>query len=443
MLNKFKIAFFGNKVDSDIFKNMFILATGVGSAQIIGLVAMPFLTRMFTPENFGILAVFIATVGIIAPFSTLRYSVSTPLPKQDGIAINILFISLVSVLIISAVITLSFGMFAESIFSFFSITGLVEYWWLIPVVVLVNGFREILESWSTRTKRFKLKAKVNVLQTFSSSGLKLGFGLLSMTSMGLLIGTIVGNILATIVLFKGLYHSIKSKLRYISISRLKFLMVYYLEYPKFRLPSQFLLVFSQQLPLLFLASFFGSDVVGYFSLTSMAISIPFALFGNTTGQAYYAEIAKVGRKNPKKIYEITVSVIRRLFLFSFIPFLILLFASPQLFSVAFGSDWYEAGVYSSIMSFYMLTAFVSAPLANSLNVFENQWLFLKLNIIRLLVLVVIFYGSWLIELEAKETIIAYTTGMSIYYLYMSYYILRTIKNEVLKKNQIGVIDVNK
>jgi len=429
-ISKIKTKLFKKNLDNDVFKNMLILAKGTAFAQLIGFAVMPFLTRLYTPDQFGILAIFMATVGMIVPFGTLRYSVPVPLPRQDGTAINLLFIALIISLIVASVTAVIFGIYTETIFDFFSISSLIAYWWLIPIVVFGNSLREILISWATRKKEFKSIARTNVNQTLSSSVVKLSLGVLGLKSFGLLIGTIVANIFATTLLFISHYKNLKMNVKHIRIERLKFLLARYIEYPKYRLPSQFILVFSQQIPLLFLAAFFGTDVVGYFGLTSLAISVPFALFGATTGQAYYAEVAKIGRKNPEKIYEVTKDVTKKLFLFSIVPFLVLLIASPWLFSLVFGENWYEAGVYTSILSFYMLAAFVSAPLANALNVFEDQWLFLKLNIIRLIVLVTLFFISWLIGLNAVETITFYSVSMSLYFIYMSYFIFKTIKSQI-------------
>jgi len=424
-----KLKFFQKQSKNDVFKNMAILAMGVGGAQVISLALTPVLTRIYTPEDFGILAIFMAVVGIVSPFSTLRYSVPIPLLNKDGIAINLFALATCILLFLTILVIVILSFYVDEIFEIFSIGNLVSYWWLIPIMIFVSGSYEILNAWSIRQKYFKAISKSNVLKTLSSSLVKIFLGVLGVKPMGLLVGAIFANIYGTVFLAKSNFQSIKENIRYITKKRILFLAQRYAEYPKYRLPSQFILVLSQQAPLLFLATFFGANVVGYFGLTMMVLSVPLALFGSTTGQAYYAEIAKIGRKDPTKIYEVTQDVIKKLFLLSLIPFLILLIGSPILFNTIFGDAWYESGVYASIMSFYMLTAFVSAPLANALSVFEDQLMFLKLNIIRLILLIVLFSISWIIHLSAIETIFLYSMSMSGYFIYLSYYILKTIKEK--------------
>ncbi len=429
-----KLKFFQKQSKNNVFKNMAILAMGVGGAQVISLALTPILTRIYTPEDFGILAIFMAVVGIVSPFSSLRYSVPIPLLKKDGIAINLFVLTICILLFLTTLVIFILSFYVDEIFEIFSIGNLVSYWWLIPIMIFVSGSYEILNSWSIRQKHFKAISKSNVFKTLSSSLVKILLGTLGVKPMGLLVGAIFANIYGTILLAKSNFQSIKKGMRYITRKRIVFLAQRYAEYPKYRLPSQFILVLSQQAPLLFLATFFGANVVGYFGLTMMVLSIPLTLFGSTTGQAYYAEIAKVGRKNPRKIYEITQDVIKKLFIFSLVPFIILLLFSPWLFRIVFGEDWYESGEYARMMSFYMLTAFVSAPLVNALSVFENQLMFLKLNIIRVILLGITFFICWLFQFTSNETIAFFSLMMSLYFIYISFFILNTIK---------GYIDENK
>jgi len=429
------LSFLKQKSRNDVFKNMAVLASGAIFARLIGFGSTPILTRIYTPEDFGLLAVFMAALAMITLFATLRYSVAIPLLKNDGIAINLVFASVFIVLIVTCLTIFFFGFFSSIIFDAFSLNNLGAYWWLLPVAVLGSGLYEILKSWFTRQKDFKSLAKTDVYVTAGGAIIKIGLGLLGVKPLGLLLGAVFTNIIGAAPLIFKAYYSIKINIRYLSVTRIKFLLKCYVEYPKYRLPSQFILVLSQQAPLFVLASLFGSGTVGQFSLALMALSIPVSLLGNTTGQAYYAEIAKIGRKNPEKILEISKDVVKKLFIFSIIPFFILLFAAPWLFSIIFGDMWYEAGEYARLLSIYMLAIFISAPLVNVLSVFENQLLFFKLNIIRLGLLVGVFLFTWLMNFTPSETIFLYSIVMSSFFVYVNYIVFKIIKHEIRIRNK--------
>ena len=54
------------KPKSDFFRNVVTLMTGTTIAQAIPIAISPILTRIYTPEDFGLYALFIALASIIA-----------------------------------------------------------------------------------------------------------------------------------------------------------------------------------------------------------------------------------------------------------------------------------------------------------------------------------------------------------------------------------------
>ena len=67
---------------SDFLKNVFTLLSGATVAQIITLISIPILTRIYTPEDFGYIAIYLSIANIVAAFSTGRYELAIMLPKK-------------------------------------------------------------------------------------------------------------------------------------------------------------------------------------------------------------------------------------------------------------------------------------------------------------------------------------------------------------------------
>jgi O-antigen/teichoic acid export membrane protein len=55
-----------------------------------------------------------------------------------------------------------------------------------------------------------------------------------------------------------------------------------------------------------------------------------------------------------------------------VPFGLLLFFGPQLFSLVFGGSWREAGVYASILALPHFVGFIAGPVMPTLTVLERQ-----------------------------------------------------------------------
>ena len=409
---------------------MLILATGAGVAQLINFGSMPIITRIYSPSDLGILSLFLAIVSTLVPLTSLRYNTPIPLIKNNRLALNLLSLSFIFIIFFTILITLILSIYSDVLFNLFSSNQLIDYWYFIPITIFFLSLYELINSFALGNKKFKEISKSNSIQALLGGLTKIGLGLLDLKPLGLIIGTLVTNFTGSLYLLKTQFNSIKNNAKYISKSKMHFLFNRFHEYPKYRLPSQFLLISSKQVPLFALAFLYNPELVGYFALTTLTLSVPFTLFGNTTGQAYYAEIAKIGANNSQKVYDLTKNVLKKLFLFGFFPFIIILFLSPILFSFVFGEKWLISGEFASILSFYTLTAFISSPLVHTLNIYKNQIKFLFLNILRVLANIIVFLISWTFNFTIYETIITYSIGMSLYFLFMTFYIFKTIKSHI-------------
>ena len=77
-----------------------MLTTGVGFSQLIPLILLPILTRYFSPEEFGFLAIFMAITQLIAIASTFRLEMAVVLPKKDTDAAILCLTAFLSLLLI-------------------------------------------------------------------------------------------------------------------------------------------------------------------------------------------------------------------------------------------------------------------------------------------------------------------------------------------------------
>lgn len=410
-----------------IFRNMAVLVSGSVVARGVALATMPVITRIYTPDHMGVLSVFTSMTEILIPLGTLRYSAAIPLPRKDGTAANLFALCMVLLATVSLVTGLVLWFFAPILLQWFSMSELLPFWWLVVPAIAGAGFYEVLSVWAMRDKSFNALSKSIIWQSAFSSGVKIGLGLLGFKPLGLLIGQVMSQASGCTSLTANFYPRLKAALQQVSVKRMTFVLKRYADFPAFRLPSQFLLAFSASAPLLFSAMLFGKETTGQLGLALTTIALPIALFGNTTGQAYYAEIAKIGPKNPDKIHQITKSVTRKLFLIAIPPFLLLLLAGPWLFTIVFGKTWGEAGLFARILSVYLLSQFVSNPLMNVLNIFNRQRLFLSFNVVRSVLILIIFGSAWLLSLNATVTIIFYSIFLTVHYLFISKKIIGVIK----------------
>ena len=80
------------------YKNVLKLISGTTLAQLIPVLVSPILTRIYSPQDFGLFALFITISAILNVLSTLRYDNVLILPRDniDGRRVLILSICVTS-----------------------------------------------------------------------------------------------------------------------------------------------------------------------------------------------------------------------------------------------------------------------------------------------------------------------------------------------------------
>ena len=89
------------KPKSEFARNVLTLMTGTTIAQAIPIAISPILTRIYTPEDFGIFALYMSMASILSVVATGRYELAIMLPKKDEDAINIVALSLIISFLVS------------------------------------------------------------------------------------------------------------------------------------------------------------------------------------------------------------------------------------------------------------------------------------------------------------------------------------------------------
>ena len=88
--------------------------------------------------------------------------------------------------------------------------------------------------------------------------------------------------------------------------------------------------------IIFLSFLFGNNVTGLFGLANSIIRLPMNLISTSVAQVFYAESAKIGKKNPEKIKKISINLLKKLSIIALVPLAVLVIWGPELFAIVFG-----------------------------------------------------------------------------------------------------------
>ncbi|MBS1783755.1 MAG: oligosaccharide flippase family protein [Bacteroidetes bacterium] len=408
-------------------KDILILSGGTIIAQSIVFLSSPILSRIYTPEAFGILSVFTAVSVLLACLSTGKYELAIFAPKEDQEALQLLHAALKIVFAFSFIV-LFVILFYQSPFQTLlrwdSKTGSLLY--LIPIVVLQVGVFSFFQLWTQRKKFYKTSSIVGVFQSLTTIGTSITFGLISTSQFGLVYGYIVGQSVAVIILSILMKESGLFKRYSFTKLQLKNSLMKHKRYPLFVLPSEFLLLLSQQfLPLIY-TILFPASIVGYISFSLRILRVPSIVVANAFWGVYRNDLISVSH-DKAKMRQLFLSTFRKLFFIGLIPFSALALLAPWLFGWIFGSQWIPAGDYGRILSLVLFSEFIAFPLNSTFLVLQREksyFAFQFLNIIVGVLIIVITANLWHNGLIALTYYSLFLCSLNCFQIFWSYKLLK-------------------
>jgi|GEM_PF-5396971 len=354
---------------NDFIKNSAKIITGDLIVKIIGFLSIALLARIYSPSDFGIMELIISIQLLILTFASMKYEQAVIVAKNDIYAFNIFILSLI-ILVITSVISLGCIFILTKIFDTnesIKKMGIIVF--LIPLLVLSRGFKDNIVFWFQRKKRFGRTAISEIATKISDVAFKISLSFLGV--FGLFWGTTSGFIIASFILIFYLFKMDSTIFRKVSVKQMISLFKEYRRFPIFLIPSHFFRMISERLPALILTPFFGFQVIGFYAISFKLFNEPMSILGKSIGNVFYQEASN--RKNKGiNIEKLTQNVFEKLFIFSFLPILVITINGKILVTFFLGQDWYTAGFYTQLLAPMMFFRFISNPLSYIYNITQRQ-----------------------------------------------------------------------
>ena len=344
------------------------LAKGTIIAQLVFVLATPLLTRIYTAEEMGAFGIFAAIVLIAAKVAGLRYELAIPLPRQDGIAINLMVLTALTTIAMLLGAYIAYALTSANYELAFEDHVLNDYSIFIALGITTFVANETAIVWFIRKKEFGLIANARVINAVSLAVLQL-LGFFSSAKLFFLVAAYpLALAISCVFLFSKIDFRIFSYRRN-RLQLLKTLAFRYRHFPMYSTWSSTLFELSQALPLFVLSYFFGNQQAGYFFLARRIGLMPTSLVGRAIGQVNHADMLE-HHKN-KTLGTVMTQQIHRLQWISIFPAFAIACFTPQIFEILFGDGWRTAGVFLQLLTPYVVVRFVFSPL--SAIVFVAEW----------------------------------------------------------------------
>lgn len=399
-------------LENPFVKNVGILVGGTASAQLITILILPLLTRLYTPSEFEVLAVYSSLLAIVSVVACLRFEIAIPIPKENEDASHLLLLSLLSVVLVTILTILIIFLFSEEILK--ATEGRIGgYIWLIPTGVFFSGVYSALQFWVTRQKNFSLVAKTHVTRALTGGSVQVSFGYLGITPLGLLLGHLLNSCSGVITLF--LYIKKNNKHLFGGLSREKAVTTFkkYDRFPKYSTFEAFANSAAIQLPIIIIAYYTIGAEAGYLMLSMKLLSAPLGLIGKSLAQVYLTEAAD--KYHQGKLKEFTLRIVFSLLKLGLIPILLASITAPFFIPIIFGEEWQRSGTLISWMAPWFLMQLITSPISMVLHITQNQKIAMLLQVFGLVfrtsgvVFAGIYFNNYISETYAITGFIFYLT----------------------------------
>jgi lipopolysaccharide exporter len=384
------------------------LVTGTAISQGITFAAMVVLTRLFAPEAFGLLALFMTIVSLFSVLGGARYELAIMLPADDREAANVFHVATLALIAICILSLLAVVLFHDRLAVVLGDPSLESWLWAIPAVLFVSGFNQILAYWCGRMKRFRHVAVSRIAQSLGTVAMQIALFLVHANGgIALIGGWIFGQSLGVMALLAQVIRQDGAFLLSSWDGRgIPRLLSTYRNFPFYKAPYSFVSNSSSQLVVVAIRMFSSLTTVGLFSMASRAIYLPVTLVASSMNQVFYE---KAATETAPGHLESFVNRVLRIQVLLMTPLLFFAaFESRLVFATILGTRWTESGAFASLLAFAGYMYFLTSWLDRLFDVNHRQRLALALEIAGNLVSLLALTVTLIVSGNALRAVAAFT-----------------------------------
>ncbi len=413
--------------DSRFGRNVFQVARANVLAQALPLIAAPLLSRLYTPADFGALALFGSVLSLALAVATGRFDWSVPNARSPRQAAALLMLG---TLVLASTLALAALLLAAA------------WWWLprpvpdawrglglaallLPLALLGAGAQQLLQAWHVMGAELSALGRSKVAQSAANVALALVAAPFGAGPWGLCGGVLAGAWIGLRTL-SGSAVGLRAALERV---RWRTIVV---AWRRFRGEAAWSTLVSAVntasfaiVPLL-LARHYSVTEVGFYALMQRVALGPVGLIGAAVGQSFWAEAARLVRQDPSALRRLYLRNTRRLAWLA-LPLALLALAGPLYVGPLFGrTQWADAGWVLAASVPMLVGQLIASPLSH-LVIHRRQHWQAAWDALRLLLLVAVIEGCGRAGAALSATALALSLVMALMYALLLMLNLRALR----------------
>lgn len=391
----------------------------VGSAAGYGvaLVLTPFLSRLYTPSEFGTFSGVAAVSAVFVGLSTFRLEVLAQRTAIDGEAENLRRIALVSALGWGLVVSLGCGVAVL-------LTETTPYLLAAGPLVSFASLQLVGSARLVRERRYRELARANLIHGGMTAMLQVCLGVVSATVTTLFVGLVAARLSWLPVLrnrsprdpptgsFSPLSSVWRQSRRYAVVSG----------------SAAGLNSLASQLPLLLCTFLYGQAEVGFLAMAIRVLVSPLSIVGQAAAAASIGEIGEHLRAGTSAVDALVRRGMGSLLVLGVLPCALAAVIGPRIVPALLGPSWAPAGPLVGWLALGALAQFAVAPFSQLLNLTGHHGWMLSWDASRLVVVAGAMVLPAALGHPLEVAVAAYSVGSVVLYAVLGSACIRAVRS---------------
>lgn len=347
--------------------------------QAIAFAFSPLITRIYSPEAFGIQGVFIALISVLWPLAGLRYPMAIVVARDEAEVSGLVRLSVWlagGVSCLAGLVLIGLNAAAIDLFGLRDL-GLLVY--LLPPALFLVTLQDVMDYRAVRLAAFRTVGLVIVAQSF-------------LINLARVLGGLAAPVAATLILVTSLSYGVQALMLKLGLNRrmvgitapehavpLRTVLHAHREFPLYRMPADLVSAMAQTIPVFLLTWLFSPAAAGFYALARSVVNLPLNVIGTAVGNVLYSRMADMARSNTPLFGFVIKATLAHLLPGAATA--IVAFTFPALFSFVFGEVWRPAGEFAQWMALWVVCMLVNIPAVRVLPVIGTQRLHLVFNLL--------------------------------------------------------------
>lgn len=371
-----------------------VIAGGSAIAQAIPVVLTPILTRIYSPNDIGILALYTAFISFAANALTLGYSQAVVSARDEQEASDLVVLSALAVAPVSVL-----GAFLLMLLTVNDWLGYgdLPMWATLAMggSLVLTGLFFTLRYWLVRAGAYRMISTATIAQSIGRMVTQVALGVPGLGSAGLIAGEVIGRGAGLRSMWSSTRGPVGRHAWPPDAKRLRSVAAAYKKFPLLATPSALLNSLALVLPVPLVSTYFGLTAAGQYSIATRVLILPLALIGASVGDVFHSRIALYARERPERAFPFFVRVSGVLFLVGLVPMAVVAVYGEPLWAMVLGDAWSTSGQIAAALAPWALMQLAVSPVSRVVAVYQGQELKLIYDALGLLSIVgVLSYGSY-------------------------------------------------